>query len=170
MKQAKSKQVKCEICGKSFAARGIKSHMRLLHQLKVTEQIKQIVQKTYEPIKEPTKVENGGNLSKHSSTQVEKDLTTQVRPTDEQMKINMKQADSFRKWYVRYANGDTMDKEFQTEAEALAQIKKNSRKTCYYCGNKFDEPGPFHSNFNNCCSMDCSKKLSEKMGQGGKTL
>lgn len=39
-----SKKVKCEICGKVVFARGLKSHIRLLHELKI-ENVTQVTEK-----------------------------------------------------------------------------------------------------------------------------
>ena len=48
--QSISQKVKCDICKKEYRARGIKSHMRLFHKLKVTEVFNTITQKKFTPI------------------------------------------------------------------------------------------------------------------------
>lgn len=40
MKRKPGVQVKCDICGKMVFERGLKSHLRLLHKLKITEVMK----------------------------------------------------------------------------------------------------------------------------------
>jgi hypothetical protein len=42
MGQAKSKKVNCEICNKEVYARGLKSHLRLKHKLKITQVTTQV--------------------------------------------------------------------------------------------------------------------------------
>lgn len=46
MKRKSSPQVKCDICGKVVEARGLVSHVRLLHKLKLTESTKVIPEGT----------------------------------------------------------------------------------------------------------------------------
>jgi len=67
MKATESKQVTCEVCGKTFAARGIKSHMRLFHHLKVTEKKVTLVDKYLSPV---------SDLSHNSTKKTPTELST----------------------------------------------------------------------------------------------
>lgn len=66
--RASDKIMKCDLCGKTYAARGIKSHMRLFHHLKVTEVEKVVVEKKYEQVKKlsanSTKIAEGSSIIK----------------------------------------------------------------------------------------------------------
>jgi len=80
--QAKSKKVKCDICGKEVYARGLKSHVRLLHELNITDittkvsipvatKVKADFSKKPETPVKPTKLlKSGGDI-----TQVKPDLS-----------------------------------------------------------------------------------------------
>jgi hypothetical protein len=129
-KQATSKKVKCDICGKPFLARGVKSHIRLFHKLKVTEKTIEIVEKKFAPIKKishnTTKVipndfshylSQGGTLIDNSSH-----IPTL---TDEEHEIRKKNALAFTKWYVR-------GKEFNSQEDAHKWLETNS--ICGHCG------------------------------------
>ena len=111
MEKSKSRQVKCDICGKTFAARGIKSHMRLMHHLKVTEQVSEIVHRVFEPVQIDlgTKVNSSGDLGKSSQ-----DLS--------KLEENSSKA-LFERWYVR--DGDNSEKSFDNPTKAINQVKKN---------------------------------------------
>ena len=54
-KQAQSKKVKCDICGQICYARGIKTHLRLKHNLKITEIVTQVKKPMTQVIKPLTK-------------------------------------------------------------------------------------------------------------------
>lgn len=55
--QAASQLVKCDICGKQVRARGLKSHVRLLHKMKVeTQVVTEVIEKTYTPEKGKEKI------------------------------------------------------------------------------------------------------------------
>lgn len=55
MKQTKSKLTPCPVCGKMCRERGLKSHMRLLHQLKITE-VSQVKKEKTQVVLRDTKV------------------------------------------------------------------------------------------------------------------
>ena len=138
-----SKQVMCDICGKYYAARGIKSHIRLFHHLKVSEVSKKIIQKTFEPTelsRNSTKVPKSGTSTKVDSysgydyPDLEKLRNERIEKEEIEHKNHFSKGGSLeewnnrhesklRKWYVRDENGNPVDRSFNTEKEALDFIK-----------------------------------------------
>jgi hypothetical protein len=81
-RRAAPKKIACEICGEHFSERGIKSHLRLFHKLKVTEITQviepEITQVIPRKITQVTKSEKGGKITTPEITQVIEEKITQV--------------------------------------------------------------------------------------------
>jgi len=153
MKRKPSPKVKCDICEKIVEARGLKSHVRLMHKLKLTEKI------TITPIV-PTQV------TTQVITQVKPKLPQKAKPAKdkpcEEVTQVVTQVEKPTQVTTQVATQVTPQvfTEVVNQRIEVQRIYTRPQRTCMMCSKQFPVPGVMQSDFGSFCSPKCATDFS----------